>query len=79
MQVWNTANFYLFIHVFAGLYSSNFVSKTRSQYMFLVGIILFSGSLYLLSVLNMKALGFVTPFGGVMFILGWLFLAFDLT
>lgn len=40
-----------------------------------VGILLFSGSLYLLTLLNLKWLGIVTPIGGVAFILAWLLLA----
>ncbi len=39
-----------------------------------VGILLFSGSLYLLSLLNCKWLGMITPFGGVAFITAWLLL-----
>lgn len=37
----------------------------------LSGIVLFSGSLYLLAIFNIKWLGMITPFGGVTFILGW--------
>lgn len=40
------------------------------------GIILFSGSLYVLAYTGVKWLGAVTPFGGVSFMLGWLLLAF---
>ncbi len=36
------------------------------------GILLFSGSLYLLALLNIKWLGMITPFGGVAFIIAWL-------
>jgi uncharacterized membrane protein YgdD (TMEM256/DUF423 family) len=43
---------------------------------FLAGILLFSGSLYLLALTGVKALGIVTPFGGVCFLVGWGFLAF---
>jgi uncharacterized membrane protein YgdD (TMEM256/DUF423 family) len=39
--------------------------------LFLAGIILFSGSLYLLALTNMPALGFATPFGGLAFLAGW--------
>ena len=39
------------------------------------GIILFSGSLYLLSLFNLKGLGMVTPFGGIAFLLAWLLIA----
>ncbi|MEL6856121.1 MAG: DUF423 domain-containing protein [Cyanobacteria bacterium J06607_13] len=42
---------------------------------FVVGVVLFSGSLYGLSLANIKALGPVTPLGGLAFIIGWLSLA----
>ncbi|MEL6938209.1 MAG: DUF423 domain-containing protein [Cyanobacteria bacterium J06598_1] len=42
---------------------------------FVAGIVLFSGSLYGLSLLGVKALGPVTPLGGVAFIAGWVSLA----
>lgn len=41
----------------------------------LSGIVLFSGSLYLLSVLQIPWLGMITPVGGVTFIAGWIVLA----
>jgi len=44
----------------------------------LIGIVLFSGSLYLLAVTGARALGIVTPFGGLAFIIGWLWLAWHL-
>ena len=43
--------------------------------LFLAGIILFSGSLYLLALTGMPVLGFVTPIGGMAFIAGWVMLA----
>ena len=46
---------------------------------FLAGILLFSGSLYLLALTGAKVLGIVTPFGGVCFLIGWGFLAFAAT
>lgn len=42
---------------------------------FILGIILFSGSLYLLAVSNIKWIGMLTPIGGLSFILGWIYLA----
>jgi uncharacterized membrane protein YgdD (TMEM256/DUF423 family) len=45
-------------------------------YLFLTGIILFSGSLYLLVLTDTKWLGAITPLGGVAFILGWILMAF---
>lgn len=44
---------------------------------FIIGIMLFSGSLYTLSLTGIRGLGAITPFGGIAFIVGWtaLFLA----
>ena len=41
----------------------------------LAGIVLFSGSLYALSTTGVRALGMITPVGGVLFILSWVLLA----
>ena len=46
-----------------------------SGWLMLVGIILFSGSLYTLSVTNIRWLGMITPIGGIAFILAWLLLS----
>lgn len=43
---------------------------------FIVGIIIFSGSLYALSLTDIKTLGAITPLGGAAFIIGWLCLAY---
>jgi uncharacterized membrane protein YgdD (TMEM256/DUF423 family) len=44
-------------------------------WLFVVGVFLFSGSLYVLCLTGVRALGAVTPFGGAAFIAGWLLLA----
>jgi uncharacterized membrane protein YgdD (TMEM256/DUF423 family) len=44
-------------------------------YAFTVGIVLFSGSLYVLALTGVTALGAITPFGGVGFLAGWVMLA----
>jgi uncharacterized membrane protein YgdD (TMEM256/DUF423 family) len=44
-------------------------------WLFLTGILLFSGSLYLLTLAGLRWMGAVTPLGGVAFILGWVMLA----
>jgi len=44
-------------------------------WLFLAGILLFSGSLYALSLSGIRALGVITPLGGAAFIAGWLALA----
>jgi uncharacterized membrane protein YgdD (TMEM256/DUF423 family) len=46
--------------------------------LFLAGIGLFSGSLYVLVLTGITWLGAVTPFGGVAFIAGWLVLAYEI-
>lgn len=43
----------------------------------LAGIIVFSGSLYVLSISGIRAFGAVTPFGGVAFLAGWILLAYS--
>ena len=46
-----------------------------SAALFLAGTVLFSGSLYALSLTGIRGLGAITPFGGVAFLAGWLCLA----
>lgn len=53
---------------------SNSVSFRRSGWFFLVGIVLFSGSLYTLSLSGIKVLGAITPLGGIAFLIGWFLL-----
>jgi len=47
----------------------------RAAILFQIGIVLFSGSLYLLVLLDMPALGAITPLGGIAMIAGWAVLA----
>ena len=42
-----------------------------------MGILLFSGSLYSLAIFNIQWLGMITPFGGALFLLAWLFILFS--
>jgi uncharacterized membrane protein YgdD (TMEM256/DUF423 family) len=85
-EVWHTAVQYQFYHVFALLFLSFFNGDARlikiSYYLFGLGIICFSGSLYLLScadvlgISNMtRVFGPITPLGGLLFIAGWAALA----
>jgi uncharacterized membrane protein YgdD (TMEM256/DUF423 family) len=50
-------------------------SATTAGWAFIIGIVVFSGSLYILSFTGMRWLGAITPIGGVAFLLGWLLLA----
>ena len=43
--------------------------------LFIAGIVLFSGSLYVLTLVNLRWMGAITPLGGLAFIAGWLILA----
>jgi uncharacterized membrane protein YgdD (TMEM256/DUF423 family) len=51
--------------------------QARVAWLLLVGILLFSGSLYVLAVSGVRALGAITPLGGLAFIAGWLLLAYE--
>jgi len=48
-----------------------------SGWMFIAGIVLFSGSLYALSLSGERSLGMITPFGGLAFLAGWLSMAWS--
>jgi uncharacterized membrane protein YgdD (TMEM256/DUF423 family) len=72
--------FYQYLHAGALFIVSwaNQSGSTRASYAgiaFTLGILLFSGSLYLLSLTGQKWLGAITPLGGVAFIIGWGILA----
>lgn len=83
LGTWKTANQYHFYHSLALLFLSTFSraknSSIRVSFVaFTVGILLFSGSLYLLSIRSLigiegwSFLGPVTPLGGLFFIVGWI-------
>ncbi|MEO7860251.1 MAG: DUF423 domain-containing protein, partial [Nitrospirales bacterium] len=46
----------------------------KSGWLFLIGILLFSGSLYMVSLAGIRWMGAVTPIGGLAFMTGWLLL-----
>ena len=82
LEVYKTAVLYHFIHAL-GLFVVAWVStlthdpKVNWAGIFMVtGIILFSGSLYLLCLTGQKGFGAITPIGGVAFLIAWLTLAF---
>lgn len=52
-------------------------ATTLAGWLFVVGTVVFSGSLYLLALSGQRWLGAVTPLGGVAFIAGWLALAWS--
>jgi len=75
LDVWNKAVFYQFIHAIALLVLALYGTINRGAcLLLLMGILLFSGSLYLLALTNLRWLGAVTPFGGLCFLAGWAWL-----
>lgn len=75
VDVWNKAVFYHFIHAVALLVLALYGTVNRSAYwLLLMGILLFSGSLYLLALTSLRWLGAVTPLGGLCFLAGWAWL-----
>ena len=74
--IWEKAVFYHFIHAIMLFVLAQRPSLHFGPWLsFLVGILIFSGSLYLLAVTNIRILGAITPIGGLSFIVGWLWLA----
>jgi len=77
LDVWNKAVFYQFIHAIALLVLALYGTINRGAcLLLLVGIVLFSGSLYLLALTNLRRLGPITPVGGLCFLAGWAWLFF---
>jgi uncharacterized membrane protein YgdD (TMEM256/DUF423 family) len=75
LDVWNKAVFYQFIHAVALLVLALYGTINRGGWWLLfIGIVVFSGSLYLLALTNAKWLGAVTPVGGLCFLAGWAWL-----
>jgi uncharacterized membrane protein YgdD (TMEM256/DUF423 family) len=81
LDTYNLAVEYQFYHALAllavGLSSQKEMSGLlrASAWCFAGGVLVFSGSLYVLSILDIPAFGAITPFGGTAFIAGWLLLA----
>lgn len=75
LTTWKTAANYHLIHSVVLFVLAGRPAHPWSFRLFVAGILLFSGSLYLLVLLDLPWLGAVTPLGGVSFILGWLSLA----
>ena len=80
--VWQTAVQYHAWHALAlfglGLLMLHWPERTDlglASWLLLAGIVLFSGSLYALALSGVRGLGAVTPIGGVLFLAGWLVLA----
>jgi uncharacterized membrane protein YgdD (TMEM256/DUF423 family) len=72
LDVWNKAVLYHFIHAIALLVLALYGAVNRSAWWLLfAGILLFSGSLYMMALTNLRWLGAITPIGGLCFLAGW--------
>lgn len=87
LEIWQKGVDYQFYHTFALLYLSTFARYRNklinlAYFCFTFGVILFSGSLYLLATREVTKLGFtefigpLTPIGGLLLVLGWIMLFF---
>ena len=86
MGIWDKAVLYHFVHAL-GLVLTGLLRATgalpekgahRVSILLFAGILLFSGSLYVLVLTGQRYLGAVTPFGGIAFIAAWVWLAVEL-
>ena len=82
LKVFETAVQYHFYHTFAllvvgviALNQPQSVLLKSSGWLFVVGVLVFSGSLYLLSLTGVRWLGAITPLGGLALLAGWACLA----
>lgn len=87
LEIWKTAAQYQLVHAVAlvalgawltsGGPGAGFVATLAQTagWAFALGVVVFSGSLYLLALTEIRWLGAITPIGGVGFLLGWLLVA----
>jgi uncharacterized membrane protein YgdD (TMEM256/DUF423 family) len=86
MDIYQKAVFYQFVHALGLLIVPLFIradalvesSGAWICWLLLAGIVIFSGSLYVLALTGIRALGAITPLGGLSFIAAWFLLAFRL-
>jgi len=82
MDVFQTAIDYHGMHSLAliglALYlnTHHYRSLTLAAYAFIIGIVLFCGSLYVMALTSQTWLGMITPLGGISFLVGWYLFAF---
>ena len=74
LEIFETAARYHMYHALAMLLAAVIAARVPG-WIFQLGIVLFSGSLYAFALTDVKVLGAVTPLGGVALLVGWLWLA----
>jgi uncharacterized membrane protein YgdD (TMEM256/DUF423 family) len=84
LEIFDTGARYQMYHALALLLVALLLSRSESPaptlvatgWLFVIGIVIFSGSLYALSLTGVKSLGAIAPLGGAAFLAGWATLAF---
>ncbi len=77
LATWETAVLYHLTHAVVLLVIATLRPlRSASWWLMLAGVFIFSGTLYVLALTNMKWLGAITPIGGVCLLAGWLAMAF---
>ena len=81
LQSFETGVRYQFYHVIALLFVNTYAGFSNKQknsisLLFFIGILFFSGSIYVITAggINPKLIWFITPLGGLLFIVGWLYI-----
>jgi uncharacterized membrane protein YgdD (TMEM256/DUF423 family) len=81
LAIWETASRYQMYHA-VGLIAAAWIwarwpsgAATAAGWLFVAGTVIFSGSLYALTLSGVRGLGAITPIGGLAFIAGWIVLA----
>jgi uncharacterized membrane protein YgdD (TMEM256/DUF423 family) len=75
-EIWKTAVLYHLAHAVVLLLVTWAGLSRKAWWCLAVGVLLFSGSLYVLAVSGIKIFGLITSFGGFSLLAGWLLLAF---
>ncbi|WP_164667534.1 DUF423 domain-containing protein [Virgibacillus doumboii] len=82
LNTWDKAVNYQMFHTMALLVTGLLMVKIQTSgmawagWMFFIGILLFSGSLYIYSTTGLKTFAMITPLGGVAFLIGWVLLGY---
>jgi uncharacterized membrane protein YgdD (TMEM256/DUF423 family) len=78
LEIWEKAVLYHCVHTLALLFLASWSTVPKGAVLgFGLGILVFSGSLYMLAATNLRWLGAITPLGGVSFLIGWVSLLFS--
>lgn len=78
LEIYETASHYFILHAIAVMLYGFFIHATKRQgkpwpaQLFLAGIAIFCGSLYLIVLTKVRTFGMITPLGGLSFILAWI-------